>query len=100
MIDLGLLLLAVVAFLTLVAHAAVFAGKVAWRGAVGVLSGALAGARRPHGVDLLAAGDHKGVRRARRRRAALPPLHRGGFAVGVTSVFVALAQSCRRYYVD
>jgi len=44
----------------------------------------------------VAAGDHKGVRRARRLRVAVNRSR----VVSLTAVVDALAQSCRRYYLD
>ena len=92
----ALFFLEVTLLLTLVVHVVLYAGRTAWRRAVAVVGGQT-GARST-AVDLSAAGDHVGVRRAgRRRRVAIRPR---GLADDVAIVFAAVAQSCRRYYRD
>jgi len=91
----ALFFLEVTLLLTLVVHVVLYAGRTAWRRALAVVSGQT-GARST-AVDLSAAGDHAGVRRAgRRRRVAI----RRGLADDVAVIFAAVAQSCRRYYRD
>ena len=88
----GFILLVTVLLLAQIVRVTVSVGRTAWRSVFAVTAGAA-----PVEFDVLAGGDHIGVRLAyRQRRLAL----NGSIFDHVLNVFSAVAVSCRHYYRD